>query len=99
MRHDYIALRFVHQTTLRNLAHLYVSPKPRSLTRIFMVFQGVQAGDVYAWKHAEQKAKLGGTLWRAVIGILRPIDCPSCLDVVEIGGMEVGRCTLGPGLE
>lgn len=90
MRHDHVALRFLPQTSIRNFERLYTWPKPSLATRIFMIFQGVQVDpSSNVWEQAERRAKVGGAVWKAVVGVSQPAPLPSRPRMMEVGGMEV----------
>ncbi|KAG8960039.1 hypothetical protein FRC00_000951 [Tulasnella sp. 408] len=96
LKHDYIALRFIHQYDLNAAAKLQISPTPDVVTRIFMLFQGVPSSELEHWKGGmgqgkESKKASVGTMWRDAVGVEaedRQKD-EKLFRVVEWGGMEV----------
>lgn len=91
VRYDYVALRFLPQDQFERSAPLDIIPKPDVVTRVFMLFQGVNCSDLGNWEEARQRAQQDAFDWRTVVGVessSRQID-PSLFRVLEWGGMEI----------
>lgn len=93
LKHTHIALRFVPQAAYEKAAPMEVSPQPDVLTRVFMLWKGVNEAELKsgAWKEAVQRATMDVEVWKGVVGIQ---EYPSMHDqsvfrVLEWGGMEV----------
>ncbi|KAG9015630.1 hypothetical protein FRB90_004668 [Tulasnella sp. 427] len=89
LRHRFIALKFIPQTFFERAAPLDITPRPDVVTRIFMLFQGVNTSDTALWKEAESRASESPDLWREVVGIETKQSEDGMFRVVEWGGMEV----------
>jgi len=50
LKHEYVALRFLPQASYEQAAQMRVSPAPDVVTRIFMLFRGVDPGDLDHWE-------------------------------------------------
>ena len=90
MKHKTVALRFLPQAAYENAARLDVSPSPDVVTRIFMLFQGVDNDDLGLWSASQVKGSEDVAFWVNVVGV----DVDRTLDkqlfrVIEWGGMEV----------
>lgn len=79
-KHKYIALRFLPQHEYETAAPLTIEPKPDVVTRVFMLFKGVEGDDLAAWKRENSVD------WKDVIGftaaaedekIFRVLECKS----------------------
>lgn len=81
-----IAIRFLPQYEYEKAAQLDVSPRPDVVTRVFMLFGGVEKKDT-AWNEARVRVK--DIEWRQVVGVKDEADDPSRFRVLEWGGMEV----------
>ena len=92
LKHEYIALRFIEQSSYEKAARMRVSPTPDVVTRVFMLFCGVHPDDVVFWAPAAARAAAedSTTFWSNVVGVdaVRTSD-PSLFRVLEWGGMEV----------
>jgi hypothetical protein len=92
LKHEYIALRFITQSSYEKAARIYVSPTPDVVTRVFMLFRGVRSDDVGFWAPAAARmaAEDGATFWSNVVGVdaVRASD-RTLFRVLEWGGMEV----------
>ncbi|CAE6465778.1 unnamed protein product [Rhizoctonia solani] len=89
-KHTYIALRFLPQGEYEKAAPLNITPAPEVVTRVFMLFKGVEESQVELWTDAVGMARKDVSLWRDIVGI----DIEKALDaslfrVLEWGGMEV----------
>ncbi|KAF8351054.1 hypothetical protein F5887DRAFT_935658 [Amanita rubescens] len=91
IKYEYVALRFLEQSSYESAARLDITPKPDVVTRVFMLFRGVDACDLDIWSEAEQRTKdmdVGG--WRTIVGIdVEGMGCEELFRVLEWGGMEV----------
>jgi hypothetical protein len=91
-KHNHIALRFVTQESCEKVAAMRITPTPDIVTRVFMLFHGVAAGDLSRWEPARVRAEEadGATFWADVVGVnaTRAADC-GLFRVLEWGGMEV----------
>lgn len=84
----YIALRFLPQAVYERAAELKVTPTPDVITRIFMLFRGVDAVEVDLWTAARNRA--GQVDWQSVVGVRRTEATDGELfRVLEWGGVEV----------
>ena len=92
LKHEYIALRFVAQSSYEKAARMRVSPTPDVVTRVFMLFRGVRQDDVLLWSPAAARAVAedGATFWSNVVGVdaVRASD-RTLFRVLEWGGMEI----------
>lgn len=92
LKHEYIALRFITQSSYEEAARMRVSPTPDVVTRVFMLFRGVRSDDVALWAPAAARATAedGTTFWSNVVGVdaVRASD-RTLFRVLEWGGMEV----------
>jgi hypothetical protein len=91
LTHKYIALRFLPQASYEQAAPLSVSPTPDIVTRLFMIFQGVDESDLeVGWSAARVRVDEVVSSWVDIVGvdIGRTID-KRLFRVVEWGGMEV----------
>ena len=91
-KHAHVALRFVTQESWEKAAAMHITPVPDIVTRVFMLFRGVPAGDLSRWEPARMRAAEpdAETFWTDVVGV----DVASAEDrrlfrVLEWGGMEV----------
>jgi len=86
LKHENIALRFLPQRSFERYAPLTVEPSPDVVTRVFMIFQGVQNKDLKKWLLASSTPKD----WAELIGvdISRALKT-NLFRVLEWGGMEV----------
>jgi hypothetical protein len=93
LNHEYIALRFLPQTSYEQAAQMRITPTPDVVTRVFMLFRGVPRGDLGLWEQAAARATGeddGATFWARVVGVdLARASDRSSFCVLEWGGMEV----------
>lgn len=75
-----IALRFVEQAAYQQAAKLEVEPEPDVVTRVFMLFKGVQQGEVRGEESFD---------WSKIVGVEDGADDATKFRVLEWGGMEV----------
>ncbi|KAI9457658.1 hypothetical protein F5148DRAFT_341931 [Russula earlei] len=92
LKHENVALRFLPQASYERSVQMRVSPTPDVVTRVFMLFRGVAAGDLGLWRQAAVRAAAedGATFWAQVVGVdaVRASD-GGLFRVLEWGGMEV----------
>jgi len=90
LKHNTVALRFLPQAAYEKAAPLDVSPSPDIVTRIFMLFQGVDNDELGLWPASQVKASEDVVFWMNVVGVDvgRTVDKP-LFRVIEWGGMEV----------
>ncbi|KIJ91690.1 hypothetical protein K443DRAFT_135456 [Laccaria amethystina LaAM-08-1] len=90
LKHKHIALRFVPQSTYERAAPLKISPAPDIITRVFMLFKGVDEGLLSDWPLARDRAHRSADFWKDVVGVNyeRSMD-ESLFRALEWGGMEV----------
>lgn len=92
LKHTFVALRFVSQAAFERAAPLTVDPKPDVVTRVFMLWKGIDADEVglEMWEEARQRAQEDPTRWNSVVGIdeTKARD-ESLFRVLEWGGMDV----------
>ncbi|KAK2464928.1 hypothetical protein APHAL10511_003004 [Amanita phalloides] len=93
VKHEQIALRFVEQSSYEAAARLSITPKPDVVTRVFMLFRGVDCCEVADWTEAEERAKnMDVAAWRNIVGVdWEKMQFRELFRVLEWGGMEVGR--------
>jgi hypothetical protein len=94
LKHRHVALRFLAQASYEKAAQMRVSPAPDVVTRVFMLFRGVDPGDLGFWAQAAARATAedGATFWTHVVGVdvARGSD-RGLFRVLEWGGMEIER--------
>jgi ubiquitin C len=92
LKHEYVALRFVAQSSYEKAAQMRISPTPDVVTRVFMLFRGVSPDDLGFWAPAAARATAedGATFWTEIVGVdaMRASD-RTLFRVLEWGGMEV----------
>src|SRR6266436_9752471 len=92
LKHEYVALRFVAQSSYEKAAQMRIMPTPDVVTRVFMLFRGVCSDDVGLWAPAAARATAedGTTFWTKVVGVdtVRASN-RTLFRVLEWGGMEV----------
>ncbi|CUA67943.1 Ubiquitin family protein [Rhizoctonia solani] len=89
-KHPFIALRFLPQHEYEKAASLDISPAPQVVTRVFMLFRGVEEAQIEYWTDAVAMAQKDASVWRDIVGvdIARARD-NTLFRVLEWGGMEV----------
>ena len=83
----YVALRFLPQQAYERAAELQVEPKPDVVTRVFMLFRGVDAEAAEMWTAARER--VGSVDWRSVVGVRPEASDETRFRVLEWGAMEV----------
>ncbi|CUA71003.1 hypothetical protein RSOLAG22IIIB_09290 [Rhizoctonia solani] len=87
-KHAFIALRFLSQKEYEKSAPMNVSPAPDVVTRVFMLFRGVDESQIGLWNGTEMHTD--ATVWRDIVGVdLVKVHDESLFRVVEWGGVEV----------
>ena len=90
LKHKHIALRFVPRSAYERAAPLKILPARDIITRVFMLFKGIDEGLLSDWPQAQDRAHRSADFWKGVAGI----NCERSMDVslfrlLEWGGMEV----------
>ncbi|CAE6458870.1 unnamed protein product [Rhizoctonia solani] len=89
-KHAFIALRFLPQNEYEKVAPLSITPAPDVTTRVFMLFRGVEEGQLEQWDEAVATASRDVTVWRDIVGVdIGRVQDKSLFRVLEWGGMEV----------
>lgn len=81
-----IAMRFVNQVKFATSARLEVEPLPDVVTRVFMLFGGVE-DDKLGWEDRKEDVKEFD--WVKIVGVKDKAYCSTAYRVLEWGGMEV----------
>ncbi|VDB95549.1 unnamed protein product [Peniophora sp. CBMAI 1063] len=90
LKHAHVALRFVPQSDYEHAARLTVTPAPDIVTRVFMLFRGVEEGEMANWTAAVDRADEDVEFWKGVVGVdVALAQDASLFRVLEWGGMEV----------
>ncbi|KAI0763667.1 hypothetical protein BC629DRAFT_1542928 [Irpex lacteus] len=90
LKHKYVALQFLPQKVYEVAAPMNVTPVPEVITRVFMLFQGVEDKDLTQWSQARLRTEEDVSRWARIVGV----DVEKAMDtklyrVLEWGGMEV----------
>ncbi|CAE6418884.1 unnamed protein product [Rhizoctonia solani] len=89
-KHTFIALRFLPQDEYEKAAPLNITPAPEVVTRVFMLFGGIEESQIGYWDEAVAMARKDVTVWRVIVGIdISKVQDKSLFRVLEWGGMEV----------
>ncbi|CAE6437761.1 unnamed protein product [Rhizoctonia solani] len=89
-KHAFIALRFLLQDEYEKAAPLNITPAPDVITRVFMLFGGIEEGQIGQWDEAVTMASREVTVWKDIVGIdVTKVQDKSLFRVLEWGGMEV----------
>ncbi|CAE6507122.1 unnamed protein product [Rhizoctonia solani] len=89
-KHAFIALRFLPQQDYEKAAPLDVSPAPQVVTRVFMLFRGVEESQIELWNDSVDMAQKDVSMWRGIVGVdVDQVHDKSLFRVLEWGGMEV----------
>ncbi|KAF7377938.1 hypothetical protein MSAN_00217700 [Mycena sanguinolenta] len=89
LKHKHVALRFVPQEAYEIAAPLDIQPVPEVVTRIFMLFKGIDDDALTEWENAKAAAD-DTERWKEVVGgDFERADDASLFRVLEWGGMEV----------
>jgi hypothetical protein len=83
-----IAFRFLPQAEYEHAARLDVVPAPDVVTRVFLLFGGVDPSDL-DWAEAYQRA--GDVNWKQIVGVRDEAWDSTKFRVLEWGGMDVRR--------
>ena len=91
MKHEYVALRFLEQSSYESAARLNITPKPDVVTRVFMLFRGIATPDLTTWAEAGLRAEtMDIEAWRSIVGVdAGGMQREGLFRVLEWGGMEV----------
>ncbi|KAK0454209.1 uncharacterized protein EV420DRAFT_1621487 [Desarmillaria tabescens] len=90
LKHDYVALTFLPQSSYSCAAPLSVDPKPDIITRVFMLFKRVHDDELVEWEGALTRAFEEVDCWKGVVGVDGDgMDDEALFRVFEWGGMEV----------
>jgi hypothetical protein len=84
-----IAFRFLPQADYEQAARLDVTPAPEVVTRVFLLFGGVDSANE-GWSEACNRAE--NVDWKKVVGVRDEVTDATKFRVLEWGGMEVS-CT------
>ncbi|KAI0060420.1 hypothetical protein BV25DRAFT_1807319 [Artomyces pyxidatus] len=90
LKHQHVALRFLAQDAYEAAAPMRIVPTPEVMTRVFMLFRGVEAAALEGWEAARLRADGDCAMWKDVVGVdtARAMDT-ALFRVLEWGGMEV----------
>ncbi|CAE7142225.1 unnamed protein product [Rhizoctonia solani] len=89
-KHTHIALRFLPQDEYEKAAPLNISPMPEVMTRVFMLFRGVEESQIELWNDAMDMARMDVSVWKDIVGVdTTKVHDTSLFRVLEWGGMEV----------
>ncbi|ELU39353.1 rhamnogalacturonase B [Rhizoctonia solani AG-1 IA] len=81
---------FITSEEYEKAAPLNITPAPEVITRVFMLFRGVEESQVEFWSDAAGMACQDVTVWRDVVGVdIEKTLNRSLYRVLEWGGMEV----------
>lgn len=73
LAHEFVALRFVPQKALERAASLRITPVPDVITRLFMLFKGIDPDTANAnegsWAQARTRVTDDPRWWTQVVGI------------------------------
>ncbi|KAF6748216.1 hypothetical protein DFP72DRAFT_820699 [Ephemerocybe angulata] len=90
LKHEYVALRFLPQSAYEHAAPLKIDPIPDVVSRIFMLFKGVDKSDLAVWSEARERAVEDVGRWTDVVGVdVEKVQDAGLFRVIEWGGMEV----------
>ena len=97
LKHEYVTLRILSQTSYEQAAQILVSPAPHVIARVFMFmpFRGVAADDLGLCEPAATRVTTedGATFWAQVVGVDRSLT----LRVRPI--VAYSACWCGGGME
>ncbi|QRV96151.1 polyubiquitin-C [Ceratobasidium sp. AG-Ba] len=89
-RHSFIALCFLPQSQYEAAAPMKIEPAPDVVSRVFMVFKGVEKSQLGAWSEAHTRASMNPSMWTDIVGIkLDMAKDEKLFRVLEWGGMEI----------
>ncbi|KAJ7057239.1 ubiquitin-domain-containing protein [Mycena amicta] len=88
LEHKHILLSFVPQSSYECSAPLTVTPAPDVVTRVFMIFRGLDEEERKFWEAKDRRPR---TMWRDIVGVPEKglQTDKSLFRVLEWGGMEV----------
>ncbi|CAE7142219.1 unnamed protein product, partial [Rhizoctonia solani] len=88
-KHAFIALRFLPQDEYEKAAPLNIIPIPEVVTRVFMLFRGVEGSEIELWDDAAEMGRMDASVWRDFVRIdTTKVHDKSLFRVLEWGGME-----------
>ncbi|KAI0088381.1 hypothetical protein BDY19DRAFT_994282 [Irpex rosettiformis] len=90
LKHKYVALKFLSHKSYESAAPMTVSPIPDVVTRVFMLFRGIEENNLVDWEDAHARATADVSFWTEVVGV--SVDKASDVGlyrVLEWGGMEI----------
>lgn len=79
-------MRFLEQAAYEDAAKLEIEPRPEVVTRVFMLFKGMDEGKE-GWSEAVERAERVD--WSEVVGVREEAREEERFGVLEWGGMEV----------
>ena len=85
----FVALRFLPQATYERAAALEVQPAPEVVTRVFMLFRGVDAEDAEDATWSAARERTAEVDWVEIVGVKVEAWDQSRFRVLEWGAMEV----------
>jgi hypothetical protein len=90
LKHKNIALQFLPQEVYEAAAPMNISPTPAVVTRVFMLFRGVEDDKLSEWEEARARTAKDVSFWTAIVGIdVEKASNTGLYRVLEWGGMEV----------
>lgn len=89
--HPFVALRFLPQAAYERAAELSVrsDPSPDVVTRVFMLFRGVDADEAQFTMWRAARERVGRVEWEAVVGVKPEASNARLFRALEWGAMEV----------
>ena len=67
-----------------------VSPTPDVITRVFMLFRGIEEDQLSEWDEARLRAEHNVSFWAKVVGVdVERASNPGLYRILEWGGMEI----------
>ncbi|KAG9109693.1 hypothetical protein FRC07_008272, partial [Ceratobasidium sp. 392] len=85
-----MALRFIPQEEYEAAAPMSVTPAPDVITRVFMLFQGIEEGKLGSWTEAQTRATQSPSMWKDIVGVdIDNAGEAKLFRVLEWGGMEI----------
>ncbi|CAE6411005.1 unnamed protein product [Rhizoctonia solani] len=89
-KHAFIALRFLPQDEYEKAAPLNITPIPEVVTRVFMLFRGVEESQIELWNDAMDMERMDASVWKNIVGIDEAkVHDKSLFRVLEWGGVGV----------
>ncbi|KAG8916549.1 hypothetical protein FRC01_002996, partial [Tulasnella sp. 417] len=69
LKHEHLALRFIPQIDFEASAPLNIDPKPDVVTRVFMLFEGIQKDRLAEWEEARERSSADVNMWKGIVGV------------------------------